>query len=110
MSNGRWRAAVNGPDWTDVRATMGALGELHSCTCYLELAPDGSGPGVGLVIRALLVSNTPGSDLKAAELGISREWPNRESASMEQTAYRLLYELDHLATQKWWENGKLQLP
>jgi hypothetical protein len=110
MSNGRWRAATVGPDWTDVRATMGALGELHEASCYLELACDGARPGVGLVIRALLVSNKPGSELKAVELGLSREWPNRESATVEQTAYRLLYELDRLALMKWWEQGRLQLP
>jgi hypothetical protein len=110
MANGRWRSAVNGPDWTDVRVMMGCLAELHHSQCYLELAPDGSSAGAVLVVRALLVSNTPGSDLTAQELGVSKEWPDKEGSTVPELAYRLLYDLDRVALLKWWQQGEFQLP
>lgn len=110
MENGRWRVAVNGPDWTDIKGMMRALGDLHRSSCYLEVACDGLWDGSGLVIRALLVSNEPGSDLKNCELGISREWPNRDGRTFEGQTMDVLYKLDYLASEKWWKQGELELP
>ena len=107
MRNGRWRVATNGPDWTDVRVTMGALAELHKCQCYLELAPDGPGAGGGIVVRALLVSNAPVDGLKPAEIGLSKEWPNKTGQSMTEAAFDLLYQLDVMALARWWHQEEL---
>jgi hypothetical protein len=94
----------------DVRQMMLALGDLHHSSCYLEVAADGLAQGPGLVLRALLVSNAPGSDLKNCELGLSREWPNRDGRTVEGQVMELLYKLDYLATEKWWKQGELVLP
>jgi hypothetical protein len=107
MSNGRWRAAVNGPDWTDVRTMMGCIQELHKSSCFLELAPDGLGPGTALTVRACVLSNRPGEDLKPMELCTAGEWPNRAGQTLPALVLDLLYRLDHEVLVQWWEQGKM---
>lgn len=100
----------NGPDWVDIRAFMMDLQKLHECAIYLELMPGTTqlGPEMRCVLTA--VSNAPGSDLRACEESVARSWPNKDSKTMEGTTYYMCVKLDAILLDRWWKQGKLELP
>lgn len=105
-----WRKSSNGPDWTDIRICMKELMVLHKCAIYLEILPGttAGGPCLRLILSA--VSNEPGSDLKVCEEAVSTEWPNNGGKELVANVYRLCHKLDHILSEKWWNQEVFTLP
>lgn len=106
----RWLASSNGPDWTDIRRTMGELGFQHSASIYLEVLPDGfkHGPQLWFVVTA--VSDVHSHDLEPVEEAVAGGWPNTDNATVEGLVYALLLKLDFQVTEKWYQQEAFPKP
>ena len=102
-----WRASSTGPDWTDIAMTLRELEKLHQVWISLRVLNGGSRHSNGLRIIAAAFTNVL---VVQGETGIVTqvgEWPNKDTASLEGTVYRLLLELDHKLSATVWEQAKL---
>jgi len=90
----QWAKSTNGPDWTDLRAMMVAIGGLHSAQLELIVSPLGIGSTGCVTVKALAHFDLlPGSSLPEI-VQTAATWPNANSATLTDLAYNLLWQLD----------------
>jgi len=91
----QWRESSTGPDWTDLRAMMIAIGGLHTAAVELTVSPLGTGStGCVKIEAAAHFDLLPGSSLPESVL-VNVEWPSQKAKSLCEAAYNLLWQLDY---------------
>lgn len=85
----------NGPDWTDVMMTMGALEVTHGCRVSLTVIAAGQGHnGGGQYTLTALWDRLPGSVLRE-KVEVKGWWPTGRAASFAAEVYRACLEADY---------------
>jgi hypothetical protein len=89
-----WRKSTNGPDWTDIEATLRAIGNMHAGVVSLTILPRGIGATGGLRVvtsYAESIESVQGpDDIFCSET----EWPCPEGCTFEGHVYAQLIGLD----------------
>ncbi len=100
-----WQKSSNGPDWTDLRAMMVAIGAIHSARIECVISPLGTGStGAVRVECAAHFDLLPGSALPETVV-VNADWPNKRNAQLTDLAYNLLWQLDHQIGKVYEQSG-----
>ena len=103
----QWAVSSNGPDWTDVAATMRAVGDLHHVVITFSYGP-GAFDGAAL-FGALSAISIPveGSVLGQPILAIALEYPCKDHKDITACIYAACLQMDFALSQKVWQQSKL---
>lgn len=95
------RFSSNGPDATDVSATMAALEQMHEVSVSLTISHAGVPGGGGLSIVAVATSRRAINSGVMRSVSRRHHYPNANSSTLEGTLYKLLLELDYDCSSFW---------
>jgi len=103
----QWAVSSNGPDWTDIAATMKAVEGFHSVLITFSIGTGVyDGPALFGTVSACSMP-VEGSVLGQPIMAIALEYPCKDHKDLTACVYAALLQLDFMLTEKVWDQLKL---